>query len=128
MNRALVTTIIPAFNAERYILEAIESALSQSYSNHEVVVVNDGSTDGTQQIVDSFGSRIRGIQQANSGPARSRNLGNSVAKGEWLAFLDADDTWHPQKLELQLDAAIQAGADIVYTDRIAFGDGGEIGP
>jgi glycosyltransferase involved in cell wall biosynthesis len=99
-----VTVIIPAYNAERLVAEAIQSALDQTYPNVEVVVVNDGSTDATSERVRPFlaGQRVRYLEQPNAGPAAARNRGLAEANGEYIAFLDADDLWQPTKLEKQV--------------------------
>ena len=98
----MVSTIIPAYNSVEYIGEALESALRQNYENQEVIVINDGSTDGTGQILKSFGNRIRVINQTNAGSAVARSHGIRVARGKYLAFLDADDLWLPGKLVAQV--------------------------
>ena len=97
-----ISCIIPVFNGEKYLGEAIESILKQTYPFLEIVVADDGSTDGTAAVVSSYGSRIRYVRQSNAGPAMARNLGLSAARGDYLAFLDADDLWHPAKLERQV--------------------------
>jgi glycosyltransferase involved in cell wall biosynthesis len=99
---ALVSVVIPAYNAARYLAEAIDSALAQSHAAVEVIVVDDGSTDETPAVAASYGQRIRFLRQANAGPARARNFGASAACGAYLAFLDADDYWMPEKLTRQL--------------------------
>jgi glycosyltransferase involved in cell wall biosynthesis len=101
MSLPKVSVIIPAFNAEKTLRRAIDSALAQSYANYEIVVVNDGSRDSTASILASYADRIMVADQANGGAAAARNHGARLAKGEFLAFLDADDLWHPSKLELQ---------------------------
>ncbi len=116
-----VSTIIPAYNAQKFIAHAVETALNQTGVDHEVIVVDDGSTDSTWQILESFGDRIRKMRQANAGLVRTRNRAAGIAAGEWLAFLDADDVWEPDKLAKQL-AAADADTAIVYTDRLNFGD------
>ncbi|GAB7026150.1 glycosyltransferase family 2 protein [Geotalea toluenoxydans] len=102
-----VSVIIPAYNCERYIGQAIESVLCQGVRNLELLVVNDGSTDGTLSIVKFLAekdSRIRVLSQANSGkPAIARNVGIRQSSGEFICFLDADDLFFPRKLEKQLD-------------------------
>ncbi|MDQ6888012.1 MAG: glycosyltransferase family 2 protein [Gemmatimonadota bacterium] len=98
---ALVSCIIPACNAERFVREAVASVLSQSHRPLEVIVVDDGSTDGTAAAVAEFGDVIRCIPQLNQGPPAARNHGISKARGELIAFLDADDRWHPEKLARQ---------------------------
>jgi glycosyltransferase involved in cell wall biosynthesis len=93
-----VSVLVPVFDAERYLGEALDSALSQSRPPAEVVVVDDGSLDGSLRVAASFGDRVRVIRQAHAGigPARNRLVAEAV--GEWLAFLDADDRWTPSAL------------------------------
>lgn len=99
----LVSVIIPAYNGDRYLTEAIDSVLQQSYSNIEIIVVDDGSTDQTQQHLRSYGSRIRSIYQTNQGVAAARNCGFQLAQGKYVAFLDQDDVLLPDKIALQVD-------------------------
>lgn len=101
MSQHRVSVVVPAYNAERYLREAVESALAQTVAA-EVIVVDDGSTDGTAEVARSFGSRVRVLQQTNSRQAAARNAGARIAGGDYLAFLDADDVWEPDKLEKQL--------------------------
>ena len=100
-----VTAIIPAFRSEKVVIRAIESVLSQSSPVDEIIVVDDASDDGTAQVVRDFAnahSQIRLIvNNQNLGPGQSRNVAWNLATSEYLAFLDADDTWHPKKIELQ---------------------------
>jgi glycosyltransferase involved in cell wall biosynthesis len=114
MTNALVTCIIPVYNGERYLGEALESILNQTYGPLEVIVVDDGSTDRTPDVVTSYGSRVAYRRQANAGAPSARNLGIGAASGEWIAFLDADDLWHPEKLSKQL-AFQKAGLDFSVT-------------
>lgn len=100
--RALVSVIMPAYNAERTIAEAIESVLKQSYRPIEVLVGDDGSADSTVEVVKGFGPPVRCLCQENKGPAGARNLALRHARGQYLAFLDADDLWHPEKLAIQV--------------------------
>ncbi len=95
----LVSVIIPAYNSEAFITRAIQSALDQNYPNKEIIVVNDGSTDNTQQVLASFGSKIRVFNQANAGAATARNTGIKQSQGEFIAFLDSDDEWLPGRLQ-----------------------------
>jgi glycosyltransferase involved in cell wall biosynthesis len=97
-----VSVIIPAYNAEACVDTAIKSALGQTVSPLEVLVVDDGSRDRTAEVAAAFGPPVRVIRQANAGPAAARNHGAREARGEWLALLDADDAWKPRKLEKQL--------------------------
>lgn len=96
-----ISVIIPAFNAERFLAETIESLLAQTLPPMEIVLVDDGSTDGTAEVARRFGSRVNYQLRPHSGIAATRNHGLSVARGEWIAFLDADDVWLPDKLQLQ---------------------------
>ena len=103
MGEGLVSVIIPAYNADPFVGDAINSVLNQSHENLELIVVDDGSTDRTAEIAEAFDDpRLQVLRQANSGPARARNLGLALAKGEVVAFLDADDSWSPIKLDRQL--------------------------
>jgi glycosyltransferase involved in cell wall biosynthesis len=96
-----VAVIIPTYNYGRFIEAAIESALRQTLRPSEVIVVDDGSTDETAEIVNTFGDQLRYIRQANLGVSAARNRGVAESQGDLLAFLDADDTWEPDKLEKQ---------------------------
>jgi glycosyltransferase involved in cell wall biosynthesis len=98
----VVSCIVPVFNGERFVAETIESILAQTYRSIEVLVVNDGSTDGTAKVLEGFGEPIRVIHQENAGQAVARNLGLEAAKGDFIAFQDADDLWLPDKLEIQM--------------------------
>ncbi|MBD1863682.1 MULTISPECIES: glycosyltransferase [Trichocoleus] len=99
----LISVVIPAYNAEKTIKATIGSVLSQTFLDFELIVINDGSLDTTADIVSNIqDSRIKLISQPNSGPQKSRNRGICEAQGEYLAFLDADDLWTPEKLEAQL--------------------------
>jgi len=102
MKLPLVSCIVPVFNGERYLGEALESILKQTYRSREVIVVDDGSTDATATVVDKFGEQVCYFKQPNQGAAAARNLGFAAAKGEFVAFLDADDLWHPEKLARQM--------------------------
>lgn len=97
-----VSCIVPVFNGERYLEEALDSILAQTSPPAELIVVDDGSTDATPQIVESYTDRIRYFRQSNRGPAAARNRGILAANGDLLAFLDADDLWLPEKLERQV--------------------------
>ena len=104
MNSNLISVIIPAFNAEKYVAEAIRSVLSQTYKNVELICVNDKSTDNSLSILESFGDKIILIDnEDNRGTAESRNKGIRLARGEFLAFIDNDDVWEGNKLEVQMN-------------------------
>lgn len=98
-----VSAVIPAHNVEPYLAEAVESALSQTFQCHEVIIVDDGSTDGTIQEARAFGNKVKVIQTQQGGAARARNLGVRAASGTHIAFLDADDVWAPRKIERQVE-------------------------
>jgi len=97
-----VSVIIPAYNCERFITEAVESVRRQNRDPLEIIIVDDGSTDGTAGRVKTLGKDIRYMRQSNRGPAAARNRGIEMANGEVLAFLDADDYWPSNKMEIQL--------------------------
>lgn len=99
----LISCIVPVFNGEAYLREALQSILDQTWRPLEVIVVDDGSTDRTPDVVRACGPEVRYLYQLNAGPAAARNLGLSVAQGGFVAFLDADDIWHPEKLSRQMD-------------------------
>lgn len=99
----LVSVIMPAYNARPYIAEAINSVLEQEYPHIELIVIDDGSSDGTAECAESFGDGVKVIRQANAGVAAARNKGLAEARGELIAFLDADDVWLPGKLKAQVE-------------------------
>lgn len=99
----MISVVIPAFNAGRFIRRTIDSVLAQTYCDYEIIVVDDGSTDDTPEVVKSYGQKVRYIYQENAGDGPARNTGIAAAKGEWIAFLDHDDEWLPQKLQLQME-------------------------
>lgn len=98
----LVSVVIPVFNGERFLREAVQSVLDQKYSPVEIIIVDDGSTDDTATVARSFTETVRYLHQANQGPAAARNRGIEHAQGSLIAFADADDLWPAGKLELQL--------------------------
>ncbi len=100
--KPLVSCIVPVFNGERYLAEALDSILAQTYQPLDVIVVDNDSTDGTVQVAAGYGERITYFRQANAGPAGGRNRGLDAARGEFIAFLDADDLWHEEKLARQM--------------------------
>lgn len=97
-----VSVVIPVYNHETFIAEAIESVLQQSYPNLQIIVVDDGSTDGTKDVLEKFKGKIELISQANAGLPAARNAGIRRATGEFIAFLDSDDVFLPEKIEKQL--------------------------
>ena len=102
-----VSVIVPVYQGDRFLAEAIESVLNQSYTNYEIIVINDGSTDNSRDVLLPYLEKIRYVYQENQGVAAARNLGIQMAKGEFIAFLDQDDFWFADKLALQV-AGFQA--------------------
>jgi len=98
-----VSVIIPAYNGDRYIGAAIDSVLEQTYPDYEIIVVDDGSMDNTDQVVKQYGNRVRYLSQRNQGVAASRNFGLAAALGDYIAFLDQDDVFLPHKLASQVE-------------------------
>jgi glycosyltransferase involved in cell wall biosynthesis len=99
-----VSVIIPSYNCAKYLTEAVDSVLSQTFRDFEVLVVDDGSTDNTEAIASNYVEPVRYIRQQNSGVAEARNRGIKESRGRYVAFLDADDTWRRDKLEVQVKA------------------------
>lgn len=110
-----VSVVIPAHNAETTLARAVTSARGQTRPPGEIVVVDDGSTDATAAIAEGLGPAVHLVRQPQAGPSAARNAGVAAARGRWIAFLDADDEWHPEKLARQLDALTSATA-LVATD------------
>lgn len=113
-----VSIIIPCFDAERTVGEAIRSALGQTYSNKEIIVVDDGSTDRSLDAIRAFGDRVRWETHPNRGGSAARNRGLALARGELIQFLDADDILFPHKLTQQVARCVEVEADVVFCDRI----------
>lgn len=115
----LVSVITPAYNCERYIEECISSVLNQTYQKWEMIIVNDNSTDNTRQIVERYlktDPRIKLYnQKVNMGAAAARNKGIELAEGRFVAFLDSDDMWKPQKLELQIPFMLENNYGFTFT-------------
>lgn len=101
MKQQLASVIVPVYNSERYLEDTLQSIFNQDYQPIEVIVVDDGSTDSSAKIAKSF-KNIQYIYQANQGPSAARNTGITISQGEFIAFLDADDMWTPDKLSLQI--------------------------
>ncbi len=102
MKKGLVSVIIPNYNYERYLAETLESVFAQTYREIEIIVVDDGSKDGSRAILESYGERIKPLFQENAGVSAARNNGVAASSGEYIAFLDADDAWLPTKIEKQV--------------------------
>lgn len=110
-----VSVVIPVYNGERYLAEAIDSALKQTWADTEIIIVDDGSTDRTAGVAATYGAAVKYHSQSHAGSGAARNRGVEAARGSFFAFLDADDVWTPEKLTLQL-AAFEArpDVDVVY--------------
>ena len=125
-DRPLVSVIIPAYKAAAYIDETLQSVLAQTYPNVEVILINDGSpdTEAFEHAIARYRDRISYLRQENRGPSAARNAGIRRARGEYLAFLDADDVWYPNCLTAQVDLALsrQPACDLVYGDVLVYSD------
>lgn len=121
MNNELISIIMPAFNAEKTIKSSIESILNQTIKNFKIYIIDDSSTDTTSKIVNSFNDEriIYTYNNNNQGVSKSRNIGIKKCKGKYIAFLDSDDLWFPNKLERQLEL-LEKGWDIVCSNYITF--------
>ena len=120
-NNALVSVIVPAYNVEKYIAKCLDSILSQTYTNLEVILIDDGSTDSTGSICDNYArkdERVKVIHQENQGQAVGRNVGLREAKGEWIQFVDSDDWIEPDTLETCYRYAQEYNVDMVIFRRI----------
>ena len=118
----LVSVVIPVYNASRWIAETLDSVLAQDFTDLEVIVVDDGSTDDTAAVVTGFGDRVSCIRKPNGGQPSARNVGIRAARGEYIAFVDADDLWAKEKLRLQMDLLKETKLAWVYCDAFAFDD------
>jgi glycosyltransferase involved in cell wall biosynthesis len=116
-----VSVIIPTYNVEKYVNEAVDSVFRQTFQDFEIIIVDDGSTDATEQKLNEYNGRIIYMKQANQGPSAARNRGIERASGAFIAFLDADDYWLPTKLNKQVEfARSHPEFGIVTTDIIWF--------
>jgi len=112
---SLLSVVIPVYNGRKYLAEAVESVRRQSWPDLEILIVDDGSTDGTADLAQSLGGPIRVLRQQQAGAATARNRGVEEARGAWLAFLDADDRWTDSKIARQMAVFKRdAGVDIVF--------------
>lgn len=102
MSEPMVTAIVPAYNYGRFIRQAVDSILAQTYEPIECIVVDNGSTDDTPEVLKGYGGKVRTIRQENLGPSVARNTGVRASEGEYIAFLDADDWWEPSKIATQM--------------------------
>ncbi|WP_405324068.1 glycosyltransferase family 2 protein [Fibrobacter sp.] len=120
----MISIVLPSYNRARIISNAIESILRQTYRDFELIVVDDGSTDNTEEVVRAFNDdRIVYVKQKNAGACVARNNGIAHARGEYIAFQDSDDIWHADKLEKQIAALVQNQADLVFSRMRKMKDG-----
>ncbi len=120
MSQPLVSVVIPSYNYGAYVGHAVDSALAQTYSHVEVIVVDDGSKDDTRERLTHYGNRIRYVYQENQGLSAARNTGIREARGDYVAFLDSDDTFHPRKLELQFAYLMKhPEVDLIATEMVS---------
>lgn len=118
---SLVSVIIPVYNCERYVADAIESVLAQTYKPTEIIVVDDGSTDKSAKIIEQYIPSVQYAHQSHNGSGAARNLGIELAHGNFFSFLDADDTWMKEKLTYQMEAfKNDPGLDMAFGHIINF--------
>lgn len=132
MIEELVSIITPSYNSEQFISKTIDSVLSQTYSNWELIIIDDKSPDHSNDIIHEYvckDSRIKLVElEENRGPAVARNAGIKLAKGKYIAFLDADDLWMPEKLSIQISIMIKKRLAFTYTSYFLIGeDGNDLG-
>lgn len=122
-----VSVVIPVYNCQRFIPQTIQSVLNQTFQDFEIIVIDDGSIDGTDITLQPFLHRLLYRPQANQGAGVARNLGVFLARGEWVAFLDADDVWYPHKLAVQLEhAANRKEIGFFYSDMDVIDEDGHL--
>jgi glycosyltransferase involved in cell wall biosynthesis len=122
-----VSVTIPTYNCARFLGQSIATVLSQTYTDHEIIVVDDGSTDDTRQVLAQFNDKIRYFYQPNGGLSSARNLALAQVRGEFIAYLDADDLWYPHRLEVEvafLDAHPECG--LVHSDVTVIDEGDHV--
>lgn len=120
LNNPIISVIIPTYNREKTINRAIESVLSQTFKEYEIIVIDDGSIDNTKYIISQYIKNIKYHYQNNAGPSKARNIGIDLAIGKWIAFLDSDDLWFPDKLKIQFEEAIKANCDACFHDVVFY--------
>jgi glycosyltransferase involved in cell wall biosynthesis len=129
MSAPLISVIIPTFNRSYCLAGTLDSVLGQSFKNYEIIVVDDGSTDATPQLLDQYAGRLTCLKTAHAGPSAARNAGIGIARGAYIAFLDSDDLWAPRKLEYQIDFFLQnPAARICQTEEIWIRNGVRVNP
>jgi GT2 family glycosyltransferase len=127
MTVSSISVVIPVFNGERHLAEAIDSVLAQSIAPCELIAVDDGSTDGSAQLLERYGARLTVLSQPNGGQSLARFRGTEMASGEFLAFIDQDDIWDPQKLARQIDLLQRFPAALAtYCDHRCIDEAGTV--
>ena len=122
-NTDLISVIIPTYNRAHLIKRSVDSVLNQTYKNLELIIVDDGSTDNTKEIIDSINdNRIVYVKQENQGASAARNTGIDLAKGRYISFQDSDDVWLLDKLEVQIQRLKENNADVVFGKKFVFGN------
>lgn len=116
MKAPLISVIIPTYNRAKYVTKVIDSVLSQTYTDYEIIVVDDGSTDNTREVLGSYMDKITYKYQENAGVSAARNTGIRIASGQWIAFLDSDDIWLPDKLASQMRCVNRTHAKVCFTN------------
>jgi glycosyltransferase involved in cell wall biosynthesis len=122
LESAVVSVIIPNFNYAHYLEETVNSVLTQTHPNVEIIVVDDGSTDNSLEVLSQLSKKVVVVQSENNGSCIARNLGMSKATGQYIAYLDADDTWDPEKIERQLMRLKESKADLIFCHMRTYGE------
>ncbi len=115
-----VSVIIPTYNRAKFVTKAIDSVLAQTYKDYEIIVIDDGSTDNTQEVLEPYMDKITYMYQENAGVSAARNAGIRATTGQWIAFLDSDDKWMPEKLSIQMECLSQNNAKVCFTANVCF--------
>ena len=123
----LISVVIPNYNNSGFLIECLESVFNQTYENKEIILIDDGSTDESMQVLLPYQDRIKLLVTENRGAAAARNTGILNSKGEFIAFLDSDDIWESTKLTLQIEMMLSGNYDLIYTSSIDFYSSGELG-
>ena len=119
-----ISVVLPAYNSEKYIEQAVESVLNQTFDDFELIIINDGSTDSTSMILNSFtDSRIKIINQSNQGPGAARNNALEITNGKYIMFLDSDDWYSPDALEIAYNEAVKYDTDLTFFQMINYNNG-----
>lgn len=116
MKAQLVSVVIPTYNRAKFVTKAIDSVLAQTYKDYEIIVIDDGSTDNTQEVLEPYMDKISYIYQGNAGVSAARNTGIRTASGKWIAFLDSDDIWLPDKLASQIRCVNRTHEKVCFTN------------